>query len=271
MPTNVIRRILTGAALIVATAIMVSLGEASVIFLLFFIGVLIQYELSTMLLPNNRKAGVLCIVFGQILFSILLLFTKGWCWLNMWIFLSALGILTIPTSWKRSQSEQPWLLAALLLYTSNGLACLYWLYSTCTAWLALVLIATWSSDTLAYTYGRLAGHRPLCPAISKSKTWEGLWAGVCGALALPTMAWLFAKYMTWPAWQGITISDMLCVSVICAMIAPVGDLCESKLKRIVQVKDSSQILPGHGGMLDRTDGLLPCAMVVWTWLCYMGK
>ena len=271
MSTNVIRRVLTGALLIAATTTMAFLGKIAVLFTLVLMGLFVQYELAKMLVTNNRKIDGFCLFFGQILLAIWLVFTQDWFWINIWILLSASTIFAIPHRGSISTQKKLCLLLLFLLYTSRGLACLYWLYNTSLAIFTLVLIATWSSDIFAYLIGRLAGRHLLCPAISKNKTWEGLWAGLAGALLIPGLAGACAKQMQWVSWQHVTHWDMLCISIICAIMAPVGDLCESKLKRIVHVKDSGHVLPGHGGVLDRVDALLPCAIATWTWLCYMGK
>jgi phosphatidate cytidylyltransferase len=112
------------------------------------------------------------------------------------------------------------------------------------------MIVTWSTDIFAYFAGRSIGGPKLAPKISPNKTWAGLiggmaGAGVLGALAawllgLPTVFWFSGAPM--------------------GLLAQLGDLYESSMKRKAGVKDSGSILPGHGGVLDRLDGLLPVAV-----------
>lgn len=115
-----------------------------------------------------------------------------------------------------------------------------------------LFIVVWSADTGAFFTGRLIGGPKLAPAISPNKTWSGL-AG--GALAACLAGTLFAL------WLGHTAVPILAgVSVILAIISQAGDLGKSCLKRAFGVKNSSGLIPGHGGVLDRLDGLVFAAM-----------
>ena len=125
-----------------------------------------------------------------------------------------------------------------------------------------VLVLVWVADVFAYFAGRTFGGRfskgKLAPAISPGKSWEGVWGGMAGVVAL-ALAWL--------AWGGNTlysqlaqrhgIALMLLAVIFLAAMSVVGDLVESLIKRSAGVKDSSGLLPGHGGVLDRVDALLP--------------
>jgi phosphatidate cytidylyltransferase len=114
------------------------------------------------------------------------------------------------------------------------------------------LAIVWATDTGAYFAGRTIGGPKLMPAISPSKTWAGLGGGMVAAL-LTGLA--FAK------WGGVALGLALS-SVVLAVVAQGGDLFESALKRRAGVKDSGTLLPGHGGVLDRLDGLVPVAPMV---------
>ena len=125
------------------------------------------------------------------------------------------------------------------------------------AWFGLVfwvMIVTWATDIFAYFAGRGIGGPKLAPRISPNKTWAGLIGGIVGAAV---MGWLAASYF------GLG-SPFLYVGGLMAVLAQAGDLFESWLKRRAGVKDSGTLLPGHGGVLDRLDGLLP--VVVATFL-----
>ncbi|HYZ89596.1 MAG TPA: phosphatidate cytidylyltransferase [Myxococcales bacterium] len=118
------------------------------------------------------------------------------------------------------------------------------------AWLMLTLVVTWLNDTGAYFSGRAYGRHKLYPRISPSKTWEG----AAGGLAASVAGALFVKAIGWLPqlpWWGSVI-----VGAGAAVLGPVGDLSESMLKRAFGAKDSSALLPGHGGVLDRVDALL---------------
>jgi phosphatidate cytidylyltransferase len=114
-----------------------------------------------------------------------------------------------------------------------------------------VFIVTWSTDIGAYFAGRRFGKRKLAPTISPNKTVEGLWGGVAAA-ALLGGAWVWATGLH---------PVFLVLAPIFAAAAQGGDLFESGLKRRAGVKDSGDWLPGHGGLLDRLDGLVPVAVL----------
>jgi len=111
-------------------------------------------------------------------------------------------------------------------------------------WLVLVVVAT---DVFAYLVGRRIGGAKLAPRISPAKTWSGLAGGMAGAAALGALA---AGLADWPALQGGLFGALL------AVVAQLGDLFESFVKRRAGVKDSGHLIPGHGGVLDRLDGYL---------------
>ena len=125
-------------------------------------------------------------------------------------------------------------------------------------WLALAAMAiVWLADTAAYFAGRRFGRRKLAPQISPGKTWEG----VCGALlAVGVYALLLLPLARRAGYGGAftagAITGWIVFAIALAALSVVGDLHESLLKRRAGVKDSGAILPGHGGVLDRTDALL---------------
>ncbi|MEO7177400.1 MAG: phosphatidate cytidylyltransferase [Allosphingosinicella sp.] len=120
-------------------------------------------------------------------------------------------------------------------------------------WLMLV---TWATDIFAYFAGRSIGGPKLAPKISPNKTWAGLIGGMAGAAVVGAVAaWLFGISTEVPAflWLGAPMG----------LLAQLGDLYESSVKRQRGVKDSGTLLPGHGGVLDRLDGLLPVILATF--------
>ena len=111
-----------------------------------------------------------------------------------------------------------------------------------------LLLAVFADDTAAYLIGRLLGRHKLAPSLSPGKTWEGFVAGTAAAIAVA----FFALYEQ----DFLTIPESIVLGAAIALAGAAGDLFESALKRDLQVKDSGQLLGGHGGMLDRTDSLL---------------
>jgi len=131
-------------------------------------------------------------------------------------------------------------------------------------WLSLFLyLLVWGADTGAYFAGYWFGKHKLSPAVSPGKTWEGVSGGLVwvSVLALST-GW----YVSWPArmlliWLGL--------SILTALISVLGDLFESRVKRVAGVKDSGQLIPGHGGVLDRIDAMTAAApLFVLVWLVW---
>ncbi|MDT8895061.1 phosphatidate cytidylyltransferase [Halomonas sp. I1] len=116
-------------------------------------------------------------------------------------------------------------------------------------WLLFVLLLVWGADIGAYFVGRALGRRKLAPSVSPGKSWEGVAGGV---LVSSLLAILFA------VWQALGLAGglgLFVVTVIVTLASVLGDLLESMLKRHRGLKDSSQLLPGHGGVLDRIDSL----------------
>ncbi|WP_298016443.1 phosphatidate cytidylyltransferase [uncultured Castellaniella sp.] len=118
----------------------------------------------------------------------------------------------------------------------------------------------WCADIAAYFAGRSLGRHKLAPRVSPGKTWEGAAGGVLAATA-----WLLATAAWWPGSYGALLQQRLgwpalaLAGIVLAAWSIVGDLFESLLKRRAGVKDSSQLLPGHGGVYDRIDAVLPVA------------
>lgn len=124
----------------------------------------------------------------------------------------------------------------------------------------LVAIGTmWINDTMAYIVGSLIGKTPLSK-ISPKKTWEGTIGGII--LASLLMGWLGSMFDEWFVF-GQSFTWWTILAAVAAIIGTIGDLLESKLKRMAGVKDSGSLMPGHGGFLDRFDSLLLATPFVW--------
>ena len=126
-----------------------------------------------------------------------------------------------------------------------------------------VLLVVFADDTAAYLIGRLLGRHKLAPSLSPGKTWEGFVAGTLAAIAVA----FFALYEQ----DFLSIPESIVLGAAIALAGAAGDLFESALKRDLQVKDSGQLLGGHGGMLDRIDALLFAAPVVYFLLAAFGQ
>jgi phosphatidate cytidylyltransferase len=131
----------------------------------------------------------------------------------------------------------------------------------------LPVLITWATDTGAYAVGRLVGRRKLMPTVSPGKTIEGAVGGIAASIAV---TFLFASYALRPVAQlGLSPWGAVALAVGVSVAAQAGDLFESLLKREAGVKDSSHLIPGHGGVLDRLDSMifvLPVAFLMLGWL-----
>jgi phosphatidate cytidylyltransferase len=123
----------------------------------------------------------------------------------------------------------------------------------------LVLIIAWVADTGGYFAGRFLGKAKLYEAVSPKKTWAGLWGGLGGALVgVIVLKLAIADWLSW--------IDVVLLAIPGCLLGQMGDLAESLIKRSVGVKDSGNLLPGHGGILDRIDAVLFIAPYVYVYL-----
>ena len=152
-------------------------------------------------------------------------------------------------------------------WTIAGILYLGWLLSHFVAlrgldlgrnWVFLAMFATFASDTTAFFIGRKFGRHKLAPNISPSKTWEGAIAGVFGAIVISL---LFTIPM--PLGLPLNYGQAILLGLLVSIFGQFGDLMESLLKRNMGAKDSSQLLPGHGGFLDRIDSVVFAGVVVY--------
>lgn len=123
--------------------------------------------------------------------------------------------------------------------------------------------ATWCCDTSAYLVGRAIGRHKLFPAVSPKKSWEGALAGLAGSVG-------GAALVNWTFGGSMAALGLVEIGLVAGVLAQLGDLVESRMKRMAGVKDSSNFIPGHGGVLDRFDGFLFVAPFVYFYLRATG-
>lgn len=182
-----------------------------------------------------------------------------------WVLLSVLLVKAGVPAWGRVPQWMRWLAGMLALWVA-GLAIVQ-ARQIGINFLLSVLALVWVADVFAYFFGRALGLRftkqKLAPTISPGKSWEGAWGGALGVV-LMSFAWVWidaaqqvavASFYTRLYEQGWWL--LLVATLFMAAMSVLGDLVESLIKRSAGFKDSSQLLPGHGGVLDRIDALLP--------------
>jgi phosphatidate cytidylyltransferase len=188
----------------------------------------------------------------------------GWWGVTLaWVAGGAMVLRGGPAAWPRSPA--PLRLAVGLLLLWAGWLALAQARSIAVNFVLSALCIVWVADIAAYAAGRAFGRRKLAPTISPGKSWEGVAGGVVGVwlLAAVWVLWIDRQLPIDGASLFTRLHDRLgwpmlfAVSAALAGLSVVGDLFESLVKRAAGAKDSSRLLPGHGGVLDRIDALLP--------------
>jgi phosphatidate cytidylyltransferase len=176
-----------------------------------------------------------------------------------------------------ARADQPWCRALKLFAGTAGVipawAAVYWLHHGASGighgaelgprWTLFVLFIIWAADSGAYFAGSRWGRRKLAPKISPGKSWEGLFGGLALALLLS------AAVLPLLGLQWRQVPQLLMLTLLTVLVSVAGDLFESLVKRHAGAKDSSDLIPGHGGVLDRIDSLLaalPVFVVMKGWL-----
>ena len=131
-------------------------------------------------------------------------------------------------------------------------------------WLYLALFATFGSDTAAYFLGKAFGKHKLAPRISPGKTWEGAIAGLFGAVIISLLFTLPT-----PLQLPLSYGHAILLGVLISVFGQIGDLAESLLKRNTGVKESGNLMPGHGGLLDRMDSVVFAGIVVYLYYIFV--
>ena len=222
----------------------------------------------------NHPDGIVPIALGAAV-AVLCLAAAGagwtarppaWLWwlaLAGWVAGGAWAIRHGPSGWGR---QPAWLRQGLgVLLLGLGWLAIVHAHALGLNFLLSVACLVWTADIAAYFGGRAFGRRKLAPAISPGKSWAGVWSGMIGVLVLGAVWWLVIdRYV---AVDGPSVYTRLAARlggaggalslVFLAAMSVVGDLVESLVKRSAGAKDSSSLLPGHGGVLDRIDALLP--------------
>jgi phosphatidate cytidylyltransferase len=208
----------------------------------------------------KAKLGPTVLIFAIVISSVF--FTFGGAYREALICV-ALGTLVLAVLARNNASEAPVLLPLGAVYLSMGVVSIVWLRMAEQAglalfvWMVTIVIAT---DVGAYFAGRAIGGRKLAPRLSPGKTWSGLMGGIAGAVIFGVVAVKILK--------GNNYVLVGVLSGVLAVIAQGGDLIESAMKRHFGVKDAGNLIPGHGGALDRFDGFLTVApaTVLMTWV-----
>ncbi len=186
---------------------------------------------------------------------------EAWAGITLlWVLAGALSLRAGPDGFKRASAALRFVVGWVLI--GAAWAALMSSWERGLAYLATVCALVWAADIFAYFGGRALGKRKLAPTISPGKSWEGAVSGLVAVIVLAVIVvavtarphgnlfWLLHQRLG--GYAGMVIA---CIALVA--LAIMGDLVESLAKRAAGIKDSSQLLPGHGGVLDRVDALLP--------------
>lgn len=251
-------RVITAVILLAAfAAIFLLLNPAQFVVAVALVAGLAAWEWGRLSVPEKPWVAV---VFALVVFSLVVLLHRfdevprvllplavvAWC-LAPWLMYR----------WHARSNPPPSALALgliVLVPAFLSIATLRWSADGTGYFLWGMLLVVWSADIGAYFAGKRFGRRKLAPRISPGKTWEGVVGGmVCATLVGMLFVMVFPRSGLEPGISWI----MVCM--LTAAFSVVGDLTESLVKRLAGVKDSSALLPGHGGVLDRIDGILAAA------------
>lgn len=269
--TSLQKRILTSLVMIPFVIGALRSGHPYVDILVFAVGALLSWEWSTMI--PNKKANLYAVCYTFALGCSLLIF-------NRIILFTTLFAITALVYLKAKEERHRNLLTLGVLYISIGVGALYWLYFlfdtffsnlpgekgsfVMTLWFIFMV---WSVDIGGYIIGPTFKGPKLAPSISPNKTWSGLVGGIVLSVSVSFIYMYATKNifaLPMPLSEQLKFAEL---GAFVAIIAQIGDLCESAIKRYLGIKDSSDLIPGHGGVFDRIDGLIFAAPVVY---CYFS-
>jgi phosphatidate cytidylyltransferase len=259
---NLLKRILVGVVGVPVVFLLIWLGSWYLAIFVAGLSVLAAHEFYTLAQKKNlRPLSPVGLLFSACLPLAALLALKTGC--SLWTFLPwPLALIVAAALALRGESPVEGALGRVSvtvfgIFYSGGLFSLQlplrhdprFTDAQGWKWLFLAYLLTWAVDVGGYAAGSAFGRHKLCPKISPGKTVEGVAGGLVLALAT---AWLAGS-----SWMGLlSPGPALLLGLLVAAVAPVGDLVESLFKRDSGVKDSSLLIPGHGGILDRFDSLL---------------
>lgn len=237
-------RLISAAVMMAVGAVEIWLGGLSFLLLITVLTAIMIWELARITAPDDQRMALILGVFA----AMMLIFDEGWPSIPAFYLFPFVGLAFWLTP--RSNRAEAVAIATAIMVAGHGLFVLRDESGTAAIlWLLGVVIA---SDVMGYFAGRLLGGPKFWPAVSPKKTWSGTIAGWIAA-ALVGAGFVWAGH---GAWGLIVISPLL------AFAGQMGDIAESWIKRRTGVKDSSNLIPGHGGVMDRFDALVGAMVFV---------
>ncbi len=265
---NILLRSATGLVYVVLIVAGILINSVSYLCLLILLCVAAQLEFYRMApedsTPNTLSTRILDIFGGVSLICGVWFLINEWSAYAIGIFLLYFLARFIATLYSSEREPLRALLRSMtgIMYIALPLALSVIAYSVSEYIVLAMFIFIWVNDTGAFLIGSAIGRHRLFERISPKKSWEGFWGGLVFCIAAAIVMYNF-----WPAcFSEFKIGTMIAFGVIVSVFSTWGDLVESLIKRTIHIKDSGNILPGHGGMLDRIDSLL---IVIPAVICMM--
>lgn len=263
MSSNLSKRIITGllggSALI---ALLVTQGYWGAVAFGLILSLGCSWELAALLFPDQKALRIALILWVSatwILSFLVDLMHLGWPWIVVmqlvgWsVFLVTTRVPTLEAGEAALEHRfADWLKLSFAWFYGGMIPLIVpelGSFGSHSEWVFVALVPVWAGDTAAYFMGKRFGRHKLFPIVSPGKTWEGAIAGGLAAVAV-----VVALGAT--GWVGLSLTEAIVLGILIAVFSQIGDLCESLFKRAMHAKDSGSILPGHGGFLDRFDGVL---------------
>ncbi len=265
------KRAIFGAIYVAVIVSGIISGQFVFLLLLLLLSTLAVNEFITMVTPpaaetNINEAGIALLLRSLDCVGAAVMVVTLWTGIPF-----APGIITfilyvmmrlIVQLWVTTQNPLQSLSASMMsqLYVTLPIGLMSIIYRLNPHVLLLLFILVWVNDTFAYLSGRMLGRHKLWERISPKKTWEGFWGGALMTMVASALCAAFGSSY----FAGMSIPVMAGLGLVVAVIGTLGDLVESLLKRTVNVKDSGNLIPGHGGILDRIDSILlvtPAALI----------
>ncbi len=204
--------------------------------LVFFIHAFFVVSAIVLSVMTHYGLALLCLFTASLIIGVLTYGTSLVLWSVLGVFY--VGLPAISLIWLRQDPDHGWL---VILY---------------------LYLVVWTVDSAAYFFGRVIGGPKLWPRVSPNKTWAGFFGGAIGGIFVGV---IFGIYL-----RETSLLMLGVVGLFAALFAQLGDLMESASKRIFGIKDSSQLIPGHGGLLDRVDGFVFAAVAAAVFALILG-
>jgi phosphatidate cytidylyltransferase len=262
------KRVLTGAITIPALYLLIGYGPEPTLFIMVLIAVALGlHEFHSLVLPERKRhEEAIGILLGMVVAFLIYLgdayLLHAWLGFSI-IFLSVIYML---------KSSNFGLAISKMAFTVFGILYIGLLLSYVTLidkaasgkqWVFFLVTTVWAADISGFFIGSLVGKHKLYPKVSPNKTIEGLGGAVFGAIAA---ALVYRKLF----FSVLKVSDCVLLGSFLALFGQMGDFTESMIKRSAHVKDSSGLIPGHGGILDRLDSFLFSAPFLYYYICWGG-